>query len=160
MTVTITPWAGDNPYIFLNVGNMQISMQATKRSFWVYFNVQTIPSKEYEDLRYVAKAAEWSFVIDTGVEQLICSNTVSYNVKKKLKNALLSYRHKDRNIAQWSIPISKKEAIQLSADLRERLSDYDKKYLVKTQTQRVFKSFGSVLESTGDMYKYRFSFGK
>lgn len=161
MIVTgLSPWAGDNPYIYINVNNFVINMQSPNRTFWVYFNVQTVPSRKYEDLREVATAASWSFMIDTGTEQLLCTNTVSYDVLKVLNHAELSYKHKDKTIMDWTMPVSTEDAMQLSSELRRTFAAYSNPYMVSYKQDAIFEKFGSVLKCKGELSKYRFSIGK
>lgn len=156
MYVDILPWAGDYPVLRIEINDMKVFMTAPKRTFWVYFNVQTIPSKKYEDLKEVAPSAKWSFLIDTGVEQLHCTNTVSWDVRKVLDHAVLSYRHRETNTLQWEIPISTKDAQQLSAHLKKAFAEMSPKYLVKEEGHHTFQPFKSVLKYSGDLSKYRF----
>lgn len=158
--IQLIPWAGDYPILRIEVANMTFFIKAPKRKFWIYYNVQTIPSQRYDDLKEVATAAKWSFVIDTGVEQLKCSNTVSYDVLKTLDYAMLSYQHRDRVHMTWDIPISTKNAQQLSTDIKKEFAGFKSKYLVKHKSNIVFQPFGFVVKYSGDMYKYHFSFSK
>lgn len=159
--IDIIPWAGDHPYIRIEIDGISVFMPAQKRTFWIYFNVQRIPSNKYEDLKEVTPSAKWSFVIDTGVEQLTCTDTLSTDVGAKLDHAMLSYRHKDlTHVTKWNVPISTKDAQELSKELKKACTEYNVKYLVENEMHREFQPFQSVLKSYGDMYKYRFTLGK
>ena len=159
-TVDISPWAGDRPRLYISVENFNITLQAASRTFWIYFNVQTVPSKKYEDLSQVATAAAWSFMIHTGEEQLLCTNTVSYDVRKTLDGAVLTYKHKNDANISWELPISRKNAIDLSKALRKTFTQYDKQYLVDHKPKKKLQEIRSVLKTEAEMLKYRFSFNK
>lgn len=155
--VGVVPWAGDNPYIYIQFGDMKVRLQGSKRQFRIFFNVQTVPSKRYEDLAEVATAAKWSFVIDTGKEQLMCTNVTSHDVRKTLDHAIVSYKHKDNEHVEWEIAIATKDAIELSKQLHNAI---DKKRLVENKHNAKFKLYESVLKSTGELYRYKFSFNR
>lgn len=151
VTVAVVPWAGDLPRLHVLASNISLSISAPKRTFWVYFGVQTIPSKKFDGLDKVASAAKWSFVIDTGIEQLSCSNTSPHDVRETLDHAILSF---STATAKWKITMSTEDARHLSDQIRKSFSQFD---AVDHKPNKTFTCHNSVLKNSGEMLKYRFT---
>ncbi|GMF62004.1 unnamed protein product [Phytophthora fragariaefolia] len=115
----VDPTGGDWPYLWLQTPRTTVSMAAVQRHFTVYRNVQIVPTKTFSK---IAKAVTWSFVIDTGVEQLTCTNIAGHDISRAFKNkTTLSYHHKENNVCSWGHTIPGGEAVQLSKLVFEEL---------------------------------------
>ena len=155
VAVCLVPYAGDLPYMSVHVGDVDMWLTAPKREFAVYHDVQTLPSSKRKDWGKVATAAKWSFTIDSGAEQLSCTDFNDGDVLRPLDHAVLKYNHADSENASFGVRMSKPVAKRLSGKLRKELERFDRHVVKRGRTVFANKS-GSVLKMEGDMCKYRF----